>query len=93
MTYSAVVFSARHRKVLLRIVALTVTYFISWTPYTVVALLCTAGYTNPIDSLAVELPSTFAKTGALWNPLVYVVVNSTFRKKVKKVYFIYLLVC
>ncbi|OON21721.1 7 transmembrane receptor, partial [Opisthorchis viverrini] len=59
-------------------------YLVAWGPYAVVTLLSVFGYRNHLTPIGTELPGLFAKTSALYNPIVYVVRNGSFRKMVAK---------
>lgn len=67
------------------IIGLTVTYFITWLPYTIVAIICTIGNYRYLSTESVVVPSMFAKSSTVWNPIVYVLLNSRFRKSYREV--------
>ncbi|KER28192.1 hypothetical protein T265_13638, partial [Opisthorchis viverrini] len=59
-------------------------YLVAWGPYAVVTLLSVFGYHNHLTPIGTELPGLFAKTSALYNPIVYVIRNGSSRKMVAK---------
>ncbi|KAG5445386.1 rhodopsin, partial [Clonorchis sinensis] len=59
-------------------------YLVAWGPYAVVTLLSVFGYHNHLTPMGTELPGLFAKTSALYNPIVYMIRNGSFRRTVAK---------
>ncbi|XP_052129432.1 opsin, ultraviolet-sensitive-like isoform X2 [Frankliniella occidentalis] len=57
-------------------------WFISWTPYAVVALLAVSG--RPPDPLVSMLPALFCKTASCLDPYVYAVTHPRFRRELAK---------
>ncbi|XP_070557899.1 visual pigment-like receptor peropsin [Ptychodera flava] len=55
-------------------------YLISWTPYSVVALMSTFGDPKYISATSATIPAILAKTSIIYNPIIYVVMNRNFRR-------------
>lgn len=51
------------------------TFIVSWTPYSVLALMETFGNFTISPAIA-TIPSLFAKTSVVFNPLVYGLLNT-----------------
>jgi len=51
------------------------TFMVSWTPYSVLALMETFG-SFAISPAVATIPSLFAKTSVVFNPLVYGLLNT-----------------
>nr|QKY89064.1 Rhabdomeric opsin [Chiton tuberculatus] len=59
----------------------TITLFLlSWTPYAVVALIGEFGPAEYVTPYASEIPVMFAKTSAMYNPIVYALSHPKFRE-------------
>ncbi|GAU95013.1 hypothetical protein RvY_06702 [Ramazzottius varieornatus] len=58
-------------------------WLLAWTPYCVVALLGVFGEKDYLTPMAYHLPSVFAKTAALYNPIIYAFSNPRYRQSVK----------
>ncbi|XP_066304356.1 melanopsin [Branchiostoma lanceolatum] len=64
---------------------IVITLFISaWTPYAVVAALGTLGYQHLVTPYLQSIPAVFAKSSAVYNPIVYAITHPKFRAAVKK---------
>ncbi|XP_033751107.1 rhodopsin-like [Pecten maximus] len=72
--------SKRDVKVMKTILLLVTAFLISWIPYSVFAVTSIIGYTEDIHPLIGTLPSLFAKSSILWNPLIYVCRNRSFKR-------------
>ncbi|XP_064617472.1 rhodopsin-like [Liolophura sinensis] len=63
----------------------TITLFLlSWTPYAVVALIGEFGPAQYVTPYASEIPVMFAKTSAMYNPIVYALSHPKFREVLNK---------
>nr|CAD7257746.1 unnamed protein product [Timema shepardi] len=56
-------------------------WFVSWTPYAVIALLGVAGQYRYITPLSSMVPALFCKTASCIDPFVYAVTHPRFRKE------------
>jgi r-opsin len=66
------------------VMAVIALFFISWTPYAVVALLGIAGKKNLITPISSMIPALFCKTAACINPFIYIITHPKFRIEFKK---------
>ncbi|XP_013190166.1 opsin, ultraviolet-sensitive-like [Amyelois transitella] len=66
------------------VMAVIALFFISWTPYAVVALLGIFGRKDLITPLSSMIPALFCKTAACINPFIYIITHPNFRKEFKK---------
>lgn len=71
-------------KLALLVIAVIALFFISWTPYAVVALLGIFGRKNLITPISSMIPALFCKTTACINPFIYIITHPKFRKEFKK---------
>ncbi|XP_057657603.1 opsin, ultraviolet-sensitive-like [Diorhabda carinulata] len=62
-----------------------VLWFVSWTPYAVVALLGVAGYRDCIPPVVSLLPALFCKTASCINPYVYALSHPKFKNELTKI--------
>ncbi|XP_045766084.1 opsin, ultraviolet-sensitive [Maniola jurtina] len=62
-------------------------FFVSWTPYAVVALLGIFGRKDLITPLASMIPALFCKTAACINPFIYIITHPKFKKELQKLLF------
>lgn len=62
-------------------------FFISWTPYAVVALLGIFGRKDLINPLTSMVPALFCKTAACINPFIYIITHPKFKKELQKLWF------
>ncbi|CAG4993339.1 unnamed protein product [Parnassius apollo] len=60
-------------------------FFISWTPYAIVALLGIFGQKHLITPTASMVPALFCKTAACINPFIYIIAHPNFRKELQKI--------
>ncbi|KAK0180935.1 hypothetical protein PV327_003264 [Microctonus hyperodae] len=73
----------RDMKVIKMVVLMTVSFIITWTPYSFVALaLC--GFNYRASPLVLVLPCLFAKSSIIYNPIIYAFLNDQFVKSFKK---------
>ncbi|CAG9795063.1 unnamed protein product [Diatraea saccharalis] len=66
------------------VIAVIALFFISWTPYAVVALLGIAGKKDLITPITSMIPALFCKTAACINPFIYIITHPKFRIEFKK---------
>lgn len=57
------------------------TFLISWLSYAIVGLISISGESHLISPLMATIPSLFAKTTVVWNPIVYMTLNKNFYLK------------
>ncbi|WAR23957.1 OPSD1-like protein [Mya arenaria] len=57
-------------------------FCISWFPYAMVALIGLFGDCEGIDRMVTALPAIFAKVSTVLNPLIYVILQGQFKKKI-----------
>jgi 7 transmembrane receptor (rhodopsin family) len=57
-------------------------FFLAWTPYAVVALIGVFGDQSRLTPMVNALPSLFAKSSAVFNPIVYAFMNNKFRQAI-----------
>ncbi|KAG5445385.1 rhodopsin [Clonorchis sinensis] len=67
-------------------------YLLAWTPYAVVCLMVLLGKMDDLSPIGSELPVLFAKTSAVYNPIVYAIRHPKFRMELEK-RFPFLLCC
>ncbi|XP_050500384.1 opsin, ultraviolet-sensitive-like [Diabrotica virgifera virgifera] len=63
-------------------------WFLSWTPYAVVALLGVTGHKNLIGPTTSMLPAMFCKTASCINAYIYALSHPKFKGEVEKICFI-----
>jgi hypothetical protein len=61
--------------------SLAVFFLLSWAPYTVYSIFQMSGSNWILNPNLVCLPGVFAKSSAVWNPIIYFLRNSEFRKQ------------
>lgn len=61
-------------------------WIMAWTPFAIVCMLGTWGDTSQITPLISELPVLFAKTSAVYNPIVYALSHPKYRACLKEMY-------
>ncbi|KAM9132613.1 melanopsin [Pangshura tecta] len=54
-------------------------YVISWSPYSVVALVAFAGYSHLLTPFMNTVPAVIAKTSAIHNPIIYAITHPKYR--------------
>ncbi|VDN28331.1 unnamed protein product [Dibothriocephalus latus] len=63
-----------------KVSAIVVSVFvISWLPYATLAFLALNGYRSSLTPISAEVAVLFAKSSAVYNPLVYALMNTKFR--------------
>lgn len=71
-------------KLAVLVMAVIVLFFVSWTPYAVVALLGIFGHKDLITPITSMIPALFCKTAACINPFIYIITHPKFRKEFNK---------
>lgn len=66
------------------VMAVIALFFVSWTPYAVVALLGITGKKELLTPITSMVPALFCKTAACINPFIYIITHPKFRKEFKK---------
>ena len=77
----------REKKLIKTTILIVTSFCIAWGPYAVIVLLAQFG-TNIktyITPLSTSLPSLFAKTSSVFNPIIYTLTNRDCKKYFKKV--------
>ena len=64
-----------HHKLTVLITSMTVSFYLSWTPYAINSLLTMLGVWTPNHLLSV-IAILFAKSATLINPILYIVFNN-----------------
>lgn len=59
-------------------------FLISWSPYCVVSIVALISGRHVLSSGEAEIPELMAKGSVIYNPVVYVVMNSAYRKSLLK---------
>nr|XP_028584287.1 melanopsin [Podarcis muralis] len=59
-------------------------YVLSWSPYSMVALLAFAGYSHVLTPLMNTIPAVIAKASSIYNPIVYAIAHPKYRKAIAK---------
>uniref|UniRef100_A0A095CF19 Rhodopsin n=1 Tax=Schistosoma haematobium TaxID=6185 RepID=A0A095CF19_SCHHA len=65
-------------------IILVLLYLMSWSPYAIVCLMTLVGSRDSLTPFYSELPVLFAKTSAVYNPIVYAVKHPKFRLEIEK---------
>ncbi|XP_018655263.1 putative opsin-like receptor [Schistosoma mansoni] len=65
-------------------IILVLLYLMSWSPYAIVCLMTLIGSRDSLTPFHSELPVLFAKTSAVYNPIVYAVKHPKFRMEIEK---------
>ncbi|KAK7790844.1 hypothetical protein R5R35_010719 [Gryllus longicercus] len=68
------------------VAGVVVLWFVSWTPYAVVALLGITGRHDLITPLSSMVPALFCKTASCIDPFVYAVTHPRFRKELRSLW-------
>ncbi|KAM3967348.1 opsin Rh3 [Aphomia sociella] len=71
-------------KLAVLVMAVIILFFISWTPYAIVALMGIFGRKDLITPVSSMIPALFCKTAACINPFIYIITHPNFRKEFKK---------
>ncbi|XP_063076050.1 melanopsin-like [Engraulis encrasicolus] len=66
----------RMAKVALLVISL---FVLSWSPYSVVALTATAGYSHLLTPYMNSVPAVIAKASAIHNPIIYAITHPKYR--------------
>ncbi|KAI5617386.1 vertebrate ancient long opsin a [Silurus asotus] len=62
------------------VVVMIVAFMVAWTPYALFSITVTIHPTIYLDPILASVPAFFAKTAAVYNPIIYVFMNKQFRK-------------
>ncbi|XP_063447447.1 rhodopsin, GQ-coupled-like [Mytilus trossulus] len=65
---------------------LVVVFCISWTPYAIIALIGQFSDTSIITPLSSALPGLFAKMSSFFNPIIYTLLHSKYRKMIRSIF-------
>ncbi|CAC5385363.1 OPN4 [Mytilus coruscus] len=65
---------------------LVVVFCISWTPYAIIALIGQFSDTSFITPLSSALPGLFAKMSSFFNPIIYTLLHSKYRKMIRSIF-------
>ncbi|XP_052070135.1 rhodopsin, GQ-coupled-like [Mytilus californianus] len=65
---------------------LVVVFCISWTPYAIIALIGQFSDTSFITPLSSAFPGLFAKMSSLFNPIIYTLLHSKYRKMIRSIF-------
>lgn len=57
------------------VIVMIIAYMVAWTPYAAFSIIVTAYPTISIDPRLAAAPAFFAKTAAVYNPVIYVFMN------------------
>lgn len=57
------------------VIVMIIAYMVGWTPYAAFSILVTVDPTINIDPCLAAAPAFFAKTAAVYNPIIYVFMN------------------
>ncbi|XP_075456556.1 pinopsin-like isoform X2 [Ascaphus truei] len=68
------------KRVVVMVLFMVIAFLICWLPYTVFALIVVIDPTLYISPLAATLPTYFAKTSPVYNPVIYLFLNKQFRQ-------------
>lgn len=63
------------RAVARMVIVMIIAYMVGWTPYAVLSIIVTVCPTIHIDPRLAAAPAFFAKTTAVYNPVIYVFMN------------------
>ncbi|KAM5171424.1 pinopsin-like [Mantella aurantiaca] len=66
-------------RVVIMVFFMVIAFLICWLPYTIFALIVVINPTLYIPPLAATLPTYFAKTSPVYNPIIYIFLNKQFR--------------
>ncbi|CAL4098967.1 unnamed protein product, partial [Meganyctiphanes norvegica] len=67
------------RRVAFMVVVMGLTFLTAWTPYAVISLIMAFGDHNYVTPGAAAVPAIFAKSSCMYNPIIYVGLNTQFR--------------
>ncbi|VVD02889.1 unnamed protein product [Leptidea sinapis] len=74
-------------KLAVLVIAVIALFFVSWTPYAIVALLGIFGKKDLITPAISMIPALFCKTAACIDPFIYIITHPKFRKEFQKMLF------
>nr|QBS47880.1 opsin-like protein [Tripedalia cystophora] len=77
MTASA---SKAEKQLTIMVITMIIAFNIAWLPYTVVSMVFLTGYGDVVGPMGASVPSVFAKTSVIYNPVIYCLLNRSFRK-------------
>ncbi|XP_051943800.1 opsin-5-like [Hippocampus zosterae] len=60
--------------------AVSIGFFVAWTPYALVSMWASFGNIKDIPPVAFAIPAMFAKSSTIYNPIVYLAIRPNFRK-------------
>lgn len=69
------------RQVSRMVVVMIVAFMVAWTPYALLSIIVTIYPTIYLDPILAAVPAFFAKTAAVYNPIIYVFMNQQVWKK------------
>lgn len=69
------------RQVSRMVVVMIVAFLVAWTPYALLSFIVTVHPTIYLDPILTAVPAFFAKTAAVYNPIIYVFMNTQVWKK------------
>lgn len=69
------------RQVTHMVVVMIVAFMVAWTPYALFSVIVTIHPTIYLDPILASVPAFFAKTAAVYNPIIYVFMNKQVQKK------------
>ena len=61
-----------------------VLFLICWSPYATVALMPLYGFPQYVTPIVAELPVIFAKTAAVYNPIIYAISHPRYKKALRR---------
>ena len=70
----------RQKMTLITILVTIAVFLFVWLPYCVVSLWTMLGDESKVPKIATVIPNLFAKSCVIYNPVVYVLLNPTFRR-------------
>ncbi|XP_021355908.1 visual pigment-like receptor peropsin [Mizuhopecten yessoensis] len=70
----------REVKVIKTMFILVCAFIFSWVPYSVMSIYAMFNDINSLDPLLYMLPTLFAKASVIWNPIIYLFINKSFKK-------------
>ncbi|XP_065494938.1 melanopsin isoform X1 [Caloenas nicobarica] len=57
-------------------------YVVSWSPYSIVALVAFAGYSHVLTPFMNSIPAVIAKASVIHNPIIYAITHPKYRKAI-----------
>ncbi|KAF5902115.1 opsin-VA-like isoform X2, partial [Clarias magur] len=63
------------RQVSRMVVVMIIAFMVAWTPYALFSVIVTIHPTIYLDPILAAVPAFFAKTAAVYNPIIYVFMN------------------